>query len=82
MATARVHLVKWGNSLAVRIPKTALDELRVKEGDELKIRIKNGRLELAPIAERESLASLVRRITPQNRHGELDWGSPVGKEVW
>ena len=82
MATARVHLVKWGNSLAVRIPKTALEELRVKEGDELNVRIKNGRLELAPVAEEETLESLVARITPENRHAELDWGPPVGKEVW
>ena len=79
IATARVHLVKWGNSLAVRIPKTALEELRVKEGDELRIRIKNGRLELAPMAHEETLESLVARITPENRHGELDWGLPVGR---
>jgi antitoxin MazE len=77
-----VQLVKWGNSLAVRIPKTVLDELQFKEGDELNVRIKNGRLQLLPVAGRETLASLVTRITPENRHGEVDWGGLVGKEVW
>jgi len=30
----------------------------------------------------ESLAALLERITPANRHQEVDWGQPVGKEVW
>jgi antitoxin component of MazEF toxin-antitoxin module len=30
----------------------------------------------------ETLASLLRQVTPDRRHEEIDWGPPVGKEVW
>ena len=30
----------------------------------------------------ERLAHLLEQVTPENRHGEIDWGGPVGKEVW
>jgi len=32
-----VLVSKWGNSLAVRLPKALVDELGLKEGDELEI---------------------------------------------
>ena len=28
------------------------------------------------------IEELVEQITPENRHKEVDWGKPVGKEVW
>jgi antitoxin MazE len=33
--------------------------------------------------DREALPKdLVEGITPENLHGEIDWGKPVGKEIW
>ena len=82
MPVARAQLVKWGNSQAVRIPKTALRQARLKEGEELEILAEEGRLTLQSASRKLTLESLVAGITPENQHKELDWGPPVGKEVW
>jgi antitoxin MazE len=82
MSLTRAQLVKWGNSQAVRIPKTVLKQARLKEGEELEILAEEGRLTLQAANRRLTLESLVAGITPENQHKELDWGPPVGKEVW
>ena len=82
MAGAKAQLVKWGNSQAVRIPKTILEQANLREGEEIEIRVENGHIWLEPLRRRPSLEALVKKITPENRHGEQDWGKPVGSEVW
>jgi len=79
---ARTQLVSWGNSQATRVPKAMLDELNVREGDEVEIMVENGRLTVQPVNPKLTLESLVAAITPENLHKEIDWGKPVGKEVW
>jgi len=74
---------KWGNSLGVRIPKNVAQEARIQEGTSVELRVEEGRLIIAPQNKRKyTLAELVDKITPENMHGETDWGPPVGKEVW
>ena len=82
MPGIKVQLVKWGNSHAVRIPKAVLDQVEIREGDELEIRVEEGRIALEPVARKLTLRDLVARITPRNLHNEQDWGKPVGREVW
>ncbi len=82
MAGAKVQLVKWGNSQAVRIPKGILEQSNLREGEELEIRVENGQIWLEPLKHRATLELLVAKITPKNRHGEQDWGKTVGTEVW
>ncbi len=82
MPTVRAQLVKWGNSQAVRIPKTVLEQAHMQEGEELEIRVEEGRITIEPLTPKLTLQSLVSGITPENRHQELDWGRPVGNEVW
>lgn len=82
MPKIKVQLVKWGNSHAVRIPKTVLEQAEIREGDELEIRVEEGRIALEPAEPKLRLGDLVARITPRNLHHEQDWGKPVGKEVW
>jgi antitoxin MazE len=83
MANIKVRLVKWGNSHAVRIPRTIVDRAEIREGDELEIRVEEGgSIALAPATRRLTLDDLVSRITPRNLHGEQDWGRPAGSEVW
>lgn len=78
----RVKIVKWGNSLAVRIPKPAIDEARLKEGDSLEIEsTAEGRIELHRVGQIPTLKQLVAQITPENRYGEISTGSETGKEV-
>ena len=40
--TMRAKLAKWGNSLAVRIPKDVIDNLRAEEGDDVIVEILKG----------------------------------------
>jgi antitoxin MazE len=82
MAGIKVELVKWGNSHAVRIPKVVLDRVDIHEGDELEVRIENGGIALQLATPKLRLRDLVKRIKPDNLHGELDWGKPRGRELW
>ncbi len=80
--TTKAQIRKWGNSLAVRIPKPAAEAAKLKQGDEIEVVASPGKVELRSLRKRPSLAVLVRQITPDNRHEETDWGETVGREVW
>jgi antitoxin MazE len=76
-------LSKWGNSLAVRIPKSIATEARIREGDPVAVEVaKDGSIVLRPNRRVYVLDELVSAITPRNRHKESDWGPPSGKEIW
>jgi antitoxin MazE len=79
MAVAQI--VKWGNSLAVRIPKPLAGKARLNEGDRIVIKAANGRIELSRSEPLPTLKELVSRITPENRYGETSAGRERGKEV-
>jgi antitoxin MazE len=73
---------KWGNSLALRIPKSVAQQIKVAEGDGVELEVAENGLLVRPARRRYRLADLVRKITDANRHGETDWGKPAGREVW
>jgi antitoxin MazE len=73
---------KWGNSLAVRIPGTYAKDLDLKEGMELDVSLVEGGLLLRPCRGRYTLEELLEGVTPENIHGETDWGEAVGRESW
>jgi len=74
---------KWGNSRAVRIPKELALETGLDFGSKVELILENGELRIVPVKEpRYTLEELVAQITPENRHSAVDWGPPVGKEVW
>ncbi len=74
---------KWGNSRALRIPKELALESGLDFGSKVELILERGELRIVPVKEpRYTLEELVAQITPENRHGEIDWGPPVGKEVW
>ena len=78
----KAQMVKWGNSLAVRIPKPVVEEARLKEGDLLEVEAAaEGLVQLRRAAKIPTLAQLVSQITPENRYGEISSGAEVGKEV-
>ena len=76
----KAQMVKWGNSLAVRIPKLVVEEARLKEGDFLEIEAREGQIELRRMAGVPTLAKLVAQITPENRYAEVPTGSEIGRE--
>ena len=79
----QTQLAKWGNSLAVRIPKAVAEKAGFKEGDKLDMDVaENGALTLRPPKPKYTLEELVAGITPENCHDDLDWGKSMGKEIW
>ena len=76
-------VVKWGNSLAVRIPQNLAKAIHLAEGSAIDLGIVDGTLVMKPrIRKRHSLDELVKGITPENRHAEMDSGIAVGNEIW
>jgi len=78
----KAHVLKWGNSLAVRIPKVIAKDARLKEGDAVElVASEEGRVELRRVSRVPTLQELVAKITPENRHGETATGNAVGREA-
>lgn len=73
---------RWGNSVAVRIPRSVLERSRLHEGDSVEVEAgADGGLVLRPVR-RKNLSDLIAAITPENVHGETFADSPVGAERW
>lgn len=79
MATSQI--VKWGNSLAVRIPKPVAEQAGVREGDPIVIEAGKGQIRLRRKARVPTLKELVAQITPENRYEETASGPEQGKEA-
>ena len=83
----KVAFQKWGNSLALRVPKVVAQEIGASDGKTAEMSVRDGKLVIEvtkpkPRKRRYTLDELVAGITPENRHEEIDWGPPVGNEVW
>jgi len=74
---------KWGNSLAVRLPRELVSRFGLEAGTSVTLSPARRGIMLKPKGKKElTLRELVRRITPQNRHPETQWGRPRGREIW
>lgn len=73
---------KWGNSLAVRIPKIISDDLCIGEGSDLEVFAREECLILKPVNKKYRLKALLSEITDENIHKEIDTGGSVGREEW
>jgi antitoxin MazE len=75
-------LKKWGNSLAVRIPKYIIDDAELQNNSELDIYVSEGKIILRPISKKTfTLDSLLEGINETNIHMEIETGPSIGKEV-
>lgn len=78
-----VVLKKWGNSAAVRIPAAVFEAAKLSLDQTVDVRVENGRVVLEPVVKQDyDLARLLAGITPENSHSSVDFGKPVGGEVW
>lgn len=76
---------RWGNSLAVRIPTDMVEKSGIREGDKMDVRVsRHGRITLEARPKEIDFGALYESITPENRYGEIAFGSEMGKEsiVW
>lgn len=79
----KTQVQRWGNSLALRIPKSFAAESNIEEGSAVNLSLVEGRIIVEPVSEPTyTLDDLLSRVTKRNVHAEIDTGVPVGKEVW
>jgi antitoxin MazE len=76
---------KWGNSQGLRLSRQVLEEAEIAVGDEVKVAVRDGTIVVAPVKRlrgKRNLRELVQRIPKDYQAEEVDWGQPVGREVW
>ncbi len=78
----KAKVQRWGNSLAIRIPKAYAVDLRVDAGSVIDLDIVEAKLVVTPEAEVPTLDALLAGVTPENVHAETDVGAAVGREAW
>ena len=79
----KTRIQKWGNSLAIRIPKAFATEVGLKEDSEVDVSLKSGKLVVVPVEKPGlTLKALVAKITEENVHREVDTGPATGREAW
>ena len=79
----QTQIKKWGNSLALRIPKLLALDANLQQNKLVDISFDKGSIIITPIDEKEySLGKLLEGVSKNNLHGEFDTGTPVGKEIW
>ncbi|MBO9124688.1 MULTISPECIES: AbrB/MazE/SpoVT family DNA-binding domain-containing protein [unclassified Rhizobium] len=81
----KVTISKWGNSIAIRLPKAVTDELHLRAGDVVNLDVRDGKATLEKPKQQlaPSLAEIVaeiRRLGPENEPETVDWGRDVGSE--
>lgn len=74
---------KWGNSLALRIPKSLAKDVDIHQGSVVELEVVEGEMVVKPKKTRKlSLASMLRDVNESNLHSECEWSSVTGKEAW
>ncbi len=77
----KVQIQKWGNSLALRIPKSFAVETDISKGSTVELTLEDGQIQIKPIKDVDSLEELLSGITKENLHCEIDFGEAKGGEL-
>ncbi len=79
----KVKIQKWGNSLAVRIPKSFAVQTEIEQDSLVSLSVFDGAIIVKPEKRKPkyTLEELLEGVTEENLHGEIDFGKPVGKEM-
>jgi antitoxin MazE len=79
----RTRTTRWGNSIALRVPKAFAEELGLHHGAPVEMTIEAGRLVVRRIPEEPvTLEALLAKVTDDTVHSELASSGPVGTEIW
>lgn len=76
---------KWGNSQGLRLPRHILEDANISIGDDVDVSVKGGEIIISPVKRihgKYKLQDILSRIPKDYVPEEIDWGKPVGKEVW
>jgi antitoxin MazE len=81
--TMLVHVKKWGNSAAVRIPASIMAAAALSVDQAVEVREEGGRIIIEPVkVPVYDLDQLLDQMAPETFHEEIDFGPPAGQEVW
>ncbi len=80
----QTQVKKWGNSLALRIPKSFAEQMGILPNTPVELSVSEGNLIVVPLYDDQefTLDELLAGITEDNLHSEIDTGIAVGNEVW
>ncbi len=79
----KTRVQKWGNSLALRIPKSFADEVGLQRETSVEVSLADGKLVITPVTQPKlTLKQLLAKVTKENLHHEVDTGSAAGNETW
>ncbi len=79
----KARVQKWGNSLALRIPKSFAADAQLEQDALVEMSLVDGKLVVCALVRKQaSLEQLLAGVTEENRHGEWDMGPAVGGEAW
>ncbi len=81
----KIHAATWGNSIAIRLPKKIRDSKGISAGTPLTIEESTTEIIIKKkrrVNEKIDIDAMIKRIRPNTLHEPIDWGQPVGKEVW
>ncbi len=78
----KTKVQRWGNSLALRIPKPFAIEADLDEGESVDLRLKDGKIVVEKSPSVYALEDLLSDITTDNIHAEVDFGDSQGNEIW
>jgi antitoxin MazE len=79
----KTRVQKWGNSLALRIPKSVASEVGLQKEAPVEVSLEDGKIVVTPIAKSmPTLKQLLVKVTQENLHHEIDTGCAVGNETW
>lgn len=76
-----IKVSKWGNSMALRLPKFVVDDLKVHEGSLMNLFVKENKLIAEPVKRKYSLKELLKDVDKSNLHSETSTGIAVGNEI-
>jgi antitoxin MazE len=72
-----------GDTFVVSIPRVVADAADLKEDHEVDVRANGKQIVIeSPDEDDLTLDEMLDRITDENKHDLVDWGPPIGKEVW
>jgi antitoxin MazE len=78
----QTRIQKWGNSLAIRIPKPFALQVGLEQNSLVAVSVSEGKLVLEPLKPSYSLEELLAQVTQDNVHQEIETGPNVGTEAW
>ena len=78
----QTQVQKWGNSLAIRIPKPFAAELGLGQNSAITVSVVEGKLMVEPVKPTYTLADLLAQVKPENLHQEIETGQGLSNEVW